>query len=87
MISFMNVDLPAPLGPSRPVMPGGHGQRDVVQADDLAVPLRQMSGGHDRRGAPFTRPPRRRARAARGSAPESATSATIISSDSGHGVS
>ncbi len=23
VISFMNVDLPAPLGPSRPVMPGG----------------------------------------------------------------
>ena len=23
VISFMNVDLPAPFGPSRPVMPGG----------------------------------------------------------------
>ena len=23
MISFMNVDLPAPLGPSSPVIPGG----------------------------------------------------------------
>ena len=23
VMSFMNVDLPAPFGPSRPVMPGG----------------------------------------------------------------
>ena len=59
----MNVDLPAPFGPSRPVMPGGTRHDHVVQADDLAVPLRQMIGDDD--GRPLTRPPRRRARGAR----------------------
>ena len=41
----MNVDLPAPFGPRSPVMPGGTVDRDVVQADDLAVPLRHVVGG------------------------------------------
>ncbi len=45
VISFMNVDLPAPFGPSSPVMPGGTVSGHVVQADDLAVPLRQVVGG------------------------------------------
>ena len=44
VISFMNVDLPAPFGPSRPVMPGRHFDADVVQADDLPVPLRDVVG-------------------------------------------
>ena len=47
VISFMNVDLPAPFGPSSPVMPGGTRQRHVVQADHLAVPLGQVLGGDD----------------------------------------
>ena len=32
-------------------MPGGTSTRDVVQADDLAVPLRQVLGGDDRRAS------------------------------------
>ena len=46
-MSFMNVLLPAPFGPSRPVMPGGTLTDDVVQADDLAVPLRDVVGRED----------------------------------------
>ena len=48
VISFMNVDLPAPFGPSRPVMPGGTMTVTSLRPDDLAVPLRQMFSRDDR---------------------------------------
>ena len=54
VISFMNVDLPAPFGPSSPVMPGGTATRDVVQADDLPVPLRDVLGRDDGRRRALT---------------------------------
>ena len=37
-----SVDLPAPLGPSRPVTPGPEGERDVVDGHDVAVPARDV---------------------------------------------
>ena len=60
VISFMKVDLPAPFGPSSPVMPGGTLDGDVVQADDLPVPLRDVLGGDDRRAHVTTSTPRTR---------------------------
>ena len=48
VISFMNVDLPAPFGPSRPVMPGGIAHGHVVEAADLSVPLGHALGVHER---------------------------------------
>ena len=39
---WSRVDLPAPLGPSRPVTPGPRRERDVVDRDDVAVPARDV---------------------------------------------
>ena len=47
VMSFRNVLLPAPFGPSRPVMPERHADRHIVQADDLAVPLGEVVGDDD----------------------------------------
>ena len=53
------VDLPAPLGPSRPVTPGAIRTRQLVQADHVAVPLGDPveldDGVHRRRSSDFTR--------------------------------
>ena len=66
----MSVDLPAPFGPSSPVTAGRDAHGHVVQADHLAVPLRQVVGlddgvarvpelhGHDTTSTPRTRRPR-----------------------------
>ena len=49
--SCRSVLLPAPLGPSRPVTPGRDAERQLVQADDVAVPLRDAAELDDRRQA------------------------------------
>ena len=49
VISFMNVDLPAPLGPSRPVIPGGIDTvtlfRPLTCPYHLDTPSARTSGG------------------------------------------
>jgi hypothetical protein len=45
----MNVDLPAPFGPSSPGDAGWYGDRHIIQAGDLAVPLREALGVDDHR--------------------------------------
>src|SRR4029077_1918120 len=64
---------------------GRHRHRHVVQADHLAVPLRQMVGGDDAgcRHATTSMPRTRRSRMK----PDTAIRPTIINSATGHGVS
>ena len=79
----MNVDLPAPFGPSRPVMPAGTLDADVVQADDLPVPLRHVLGGDDGLAHVTTSTPRTR----RSSTEiDNATRPRMTMSETGHGV-
>ena len=55
--------LAGAVGPEQPGDAGRHVHRDVVQADDLAVPLRQVVGGEDRRAhATISTPRTRRSR-------------------------
>ena len=76
------------VGAEQPGDAGGHGQRDVVQADDLAVPLRQMRCRDDRRAGlahAITSTPRTRRSRMR---PDAATSSDQHpDSDTGQGVS
>src|SRR4051812_37306921 len=64
VISFMNVLLPAPFGPSRPVTPGG--TLTVMSLRPLTCPYHLDSFSAATIGVPaavtITRPPRRRAR-------------------------
>ena len=60
VISFMNVDLPAPFGPEQAGDPGRHLDADVVQADDLPVPLGDVVGRDNRWHQVTTSTPRTR---------------------------
>ena len=72
------------IGPEQAGDSRRHAQRDVVEADHLPVPFREMVGSNDRgrRHATISTPRTRRS----STRPEATTSRTIISNDTGHGV-
>ena len=74
--------LAGAVGAEEPGDAGRHGDGDVVQADDLAVPLRDVLGGDDRRHVTTSTPRTRRS----STEMETTTRPMMTSAETCHGV-
>ena len=83
MISFRNVDLPAPFGPSSPVMPGGTATVTSFRPETWPYHLERCSVVTMRRAHATTSTPRTRRSSTES---DTATSAASTITDTGSGV-